>query len=143
MLKFNFKDICVLTENLLTGLVLLLKHAYLLVNYGVGCVFRLVFFFFSPVCLEHDQLCLLPGDIQGLHLAAWGWYHFHDAGSGLCGPMVFCMEPLNLMEEEGVAWAQMRKLTKSGKEAQPLQMGYRSSLAKACQEPLGTVFLAV
>lgn len=40
--------------------------------------------------LERDQLCTVPGDIQELHLAAWGWYHFHDTGSGSCGLTVLC-----------------------------------------------------
>jgi len=54
------------------------------------------------------------------------------------------MEALNLMmEEEGSVGAQGRKSTKSGREAQPLQMGSRSSLAKACQEPTGTMFLPI
>lgn len=78
---------------------------------------------FLFVCLKQDQLCMLPGDIQRLHLAAWGCDHFHDAGTDCCSLTMFFMDPLNqIMEEEGPDWAQTGKSIQTGKEAQPLQM---------------------
>lgn len=56
MLKFNFKDICALAENLFTGLGLFLKCTYLLVPYSMGCVSELGLFLFVWNMISTQQL---------------------------------------------------------------------------------------
>lgn len=92
------------------GLVLFLKHKYIVVIYGVGCVLGELFFLF--VYLEHTQLCTLPGDSWGLHLTAWGWDHFHRAWKWVLCVTLFRIEPLSLITEESVE-AQMGRLSRS------------------------------